>query len=149
MQQIQGWYYLHENKELIYKPNPDAITGIRESDLCHSAWTWDGTRQSAWAILVESLSLGAKKERIDELAKTWGCDDKDAISYAQWLGIELGEDGSSKFARCQDFINLQESPCGFGDIYLEAMSDLAKQLGYVGGTMWNATFKDLITRQVV
>ena len=74
MSQIQGWYYLHQNKDLIYKPNPDAIVDIRDSDLCHSAWAWDGQRSSVWQILVEANSLGANKERIEELSKKWVCD---------------------------------------------------------------------------
>ena len=37
---ILGWYYLHVNKELIWKNDPDAIVDIRDSDLCHSAWSW-------------------------------------------------------------------------------------------------------------
>ena len=79
---IQGWYYLHENKELIYKNDPDAITDIRDSDLCHSAWAWDGQRHTAWQILTEALSLGAKSERIKELADKWGCTNADAENYA-------------------------------------------------------------------
>lgn len=142
---IQGWYYLHVNKELIYKNNPDAITDIRDSDLCHSAWAWDGQRPTAWQILTEALSLGAKKERIHELAEKWGCTDVDAGNYAKYLGIELGMDGNAHYARCADFKNLQESPIGFGNSYLEAMSELAKELGYKGGKMWNATFKDLVS----
>lgn len=142
---IQGWYYLHENKELIYKNNPDAIVDIRDSDLCHSAWAWDGQRPTAWQILTEALSLGAKKERIKELAEKWGCTDADAENYAGYLGIELGMDGNAYYARRSDFENLQESLIGFGDSYLEAISELAKELGYKGGKMWNTTLKDLVS----
>lgn len=142
--QIEGWYYLHENKEMIYKNNPDAIIDIRDSDLCHSAWGWDGQRETAWNILVEALSLGAKKERIEELAANWRCTDGDAEYYAAVIGVDLGMDGNQRYARGLNFINLQESPCGFGDSYLEAMADLCKQLGYKGGKMWNASFKDLV-----
>src|SRR5690606_24042457 len=143
MSTTQGWYYLHENKELIYKNNPDAIADIRDSDLAISAWAWDGQRSTAWSILVEALSIGAKKERIKELASKWGCDNKDAEQYAEYLGIEIGMDGNAYFARRRNFINLMESPIGFGDSYLEAMANLAKELGYTGGKMWNNTFKEL------
>ena len=140
-----GWYYLHKNKELIYKNSPDAIADIRDSDLCHTAWSFSPEdRAGAWDILVEALSLGAKKERIAELAEKWKCDDIDAQKYADYLGINLNIDGSAMTAYREDFTNLQESPCGFGDNYLEAMADLCKQVGYVGGKMWNATFKDLV-----
>jgi hypothetical protein len=141
---IQGWYYLHTNKELIYKNDPDAIADIRDSDLCRAAWAWDGGRATAWKILVEALSLGAKKERIEELAKKWGCDDADAIHYANHLQIVLGKDGDQDTATRFDFVNLQEDRCGFGDTRLEAMADLCSQLGYTGGKMWNAGFEDLV-----
>ena len=141
---IQGWFYLHENMDLIYKPNPDAITDIRESDLCLSAWSWNGERPTAWNILIEALSLGANKERIIELAEKWKCNDVDAPNYANYYGIILGSDGNSKTATLQNFINIQESPCGFGDTYLEAMSSLCKDVGFKGGKMWNKSFSDII-----
>ena len=145
---IQGYYYLHVNKELIYKSNPGAITDIRESDFCHSAWGWDGQRSTAWQILVEALSLGANKNRIIELSKKWKCDGGDALNYANYLGIILGSDGDQKTAYGKNFTNLQECPCGFGDTYLEAMADLCKQIGFSGGKMWNATFKNLVEEKL-
>jgi len=149
MSTIQGWYYLHVNGDLIYKNNPDAIVDIRDSDLCRSAWSWDGKRQSAWQILVEASSLGAKSERIEKLTKDWGCDDVDAEEYAKYVGCVLGVDGDRKTATRRDFENLQESLCGFGETYLHAMSDLCKQLGFVGGTLlWHATFLDLLKTEL-
>lgn len=141
---IQGWYYLHENKELIYKNSPDAIIDIRDSDLCSAAWAWDGERPTAWQILVEALSLGANIERINQLAEKWGCTDLDSLNYANYLGILIGEDGNMKKATMKDFTNIQESPIGFGSTYLEAMAELAKELGYKGGKRWHTTFSDLI-----
>ena len=144
---IQGYFYLHVNGDLIYKNNPDAITDIRDSDFCRSVWVYNGERATAWQILVEALSLGAKQKRIEELAKKWGCDNKDAKHYAQYLGLQLDVDGTAKTARRpNDFFTYPESPCGFGDTYLEAMADLCKQLGFVGGKMWNSTFIDLIKK---
>ncbi|MBE3141432.1 MAG: hypothetical protein IMZ53_12730 [Thermoplasmata archaeon] len=143
MSHIIGWYYLHKNGELIYKNYPDAITDIRESDLCLSAWYWDGERLTSWDILVESLSLGVNKNRIDELAKKWKCDNVDAIRYADFSNVTLGIDGNQCTATRTDFVNLAESPCGFGNTNLEALADLCKQLGYKGGKMWNAKFRDL------
>ncbi len=143
---IQGYYYLHKNKELIYKNSPDAIVGIRDSDLCHSAWAYDGQRQTVWQILVEALSLGADKDRIKELSEKWKCDDFDAINYAEYLGINLDKDGNAKTAFKKDFDNLQESECGFGDTHLEAMADLCKQLGFKGGKVWQNTFKHLLNK---
>jgi len=145
---IQGYYYLHENKELIYKNSPDAIVDIRDNDLCHSAWAWDGERPTAWQILVEALSLDAEKGRIKELAEKWNCNDKDAKNYADYLGLQLDIDGNTMTARRpEDFETYPESPCGFGDTYLDAMADLCKQMGFVGGKMWNVTFIDLVRGQ--
>ncbi len=141
---IQGYYYLHENNDLIYKNTPDAILDIRDSDLCKSAWAYDGQRPTAWQILVEALSLGANQNRIKELSDKWNCKDDDAENYAKYLGINLNVDGTAKTAYKEDFTNLQECPCGFGDTYLEAMADLCKQLGFVGGKMWTKTFVDCI-----
>ncbi len=156
MSEIQGYYYLHENGDLIYKNGSDAILDIRDSDLCHSAWAWTGERQCAWQICVESLSLienlrgteEAKrlKARVNELAEKWGLTDSDAEQYAEFIGIKLGIDGNQKTATKTDFINLQESPCGFGDSNLYAMASLCHELEYRGGKMWNTTFQDLLNQ---
>ena len=71
--------------------------------------------------------------------------DEDAKHYAEYVGIELGIDGNQCFARRNDFEDLQQSDCGFGDTYLDAMADLCKQQGFKGGKMWQTTFKDLVT----
>lgn len=143
--EIQGWFYLHDNRELIYKNYPDAIQDIRESDLCKAAWAFDNTRQTAWRILVEALTAGAKRERIFELAKKWNCTDDDAIDYADSIGVQLGNDGNQRTATKIDFVNLQEFPCGFGDTYLEAMSELCGELEYKADKLgWGATFADLV-----
>jgi len=144
MSNITGWYYHHTNNSLIYKPDPEASTGIRESDFATTMWPWDGTRPTAWRILVEALSLGVEKERILELASDWKCDDADAVKYAEYAGIKLNKDGNMKTASRKDFINLHDCPMGFGETYLEAMAGLCKELGFKGGKMWNATFEDLL-----
>ena len=144
---IIGWYYLHENNSLIYKKElGDTAADIRESDLAVSMWPCDPSdREMAWSCLVEALSLGATKKRIDELAELWKCSDSDAANYAERLRLNLFMDGNACCATKSDFTNLQESPAGFGDTFLEAMAELCKELGYKGGKMWNATFKDLCT----
>lgn len=42
--------------------------------------------------------------------------------------VEYGMDGDSHYARLNDFVNLQESPAGFGDSQDEALADLVRQL---------------------
>lgn len=142
---IVGWYYLHTNGDLIYKPGSDAVADIRESDFARSMWPCIPTdRESCWTILVEALSLGARKSRIEELAAKWYCDDTDAEHYADRLDIRLQLDGNQWCATGQGFDNLQESPAGFGYTKLEAMAALCNDLGYTGGKMWNATFATLL-----
>lgn len=140
-----GWYYLHENGDLIYKPSPDAIVDIRDSDFAVCSWPIDvSSRLSAWELLVESLALGACKDRINELADKWHCNDQDADKFASVVGVEIERDGDQWCAHKSDFINLQESPAGFGNNKLEALADLAKELGLMGGHMWRSTFSDLV-----
>lgn len=140
-----GWYYLHENGSLIYKPeHDDTAADIRESDLARCMWPMDpNDREGAWNILVEGLALGADKARVSELAQKWSCDDRDADNYADRLGITLEIDGTAWRAKLQDFQNLQESPEGFGDSKLDAMADLARNLGLQAGKMWRTTFADI------
>ena len=127
-------YYLHTNGYLIHKN----IVGKNVNDYIDSPfvrcyWLLDTeSRLSAWNLLVEALSLGANKDRINELCSRWGCDNTDAEIYADTIGVVVGMDGSSHYARTPQFTNLQEDCCGFGDTYLEAMADLCKQLGFKG-----------------
>jgi hypothetical protein len=150
MSTITGWYYLHTNGQLIYKrDSPGQDADIRESDFAVALWAWNNDRLTAWNILVEALSLKADKNQILKLANTWGCDDRDAVVYAMNANIKLGKDGAQLTACRKDFINLQESPMGFGKSYLEAMADLCKKLGYKGGKMWNASFPDLLKANTI
>ena len=144
---IQGWFYLHTNKELIYKIETDGSTAadIRESNFCHSMWPFDpNDRGGAWRILVEANSLGANSARIKELAEKWGCNDMDAQNYADRLGVALKMDGDKWCATPPWFDNLQENEAGFGETCLEALSELCEQIGFTGGKMWNATFESLL-----
>jgi hypothetical protein len=63
---IEGWYYLHENHELIYKRDlPDTVADFRESDLVKGFWPMDPTnREDAWTVLIEAASAGANPNRI-------------------------------------------------------------------------------------
>lgn len=141
-----GWYYLHTNGELIYKRElGDTAADIRESDFARAMWPVDDDdREMAWTILVEALALDARNDRIKELAVKWNCTNDDAIHYANRVGCILGKDGNQYTATRKDFIDLHDSLAGFGDTRLDAMADLCKRLGYKGGKMWNAGFKDLL-----
>jgi len=140
-----GWYYLHENGSLIYKPGADACADIRESDLARGLWPMDPQdRAGAWRIVVEASAAGASPERVSELTRLWGCDDRDAAHYAQHIGARLYMDGDAWCATRTDFENLQESPAGFGDTARAALASLAKELGYQPTKMWGATFESLL-----
>ena len=142
---IDGWYYLHKNGSLIYKRELGTTAAdIRESPFARAMWPCDPEdREMGWSLLVEALALGADKERIKELAEKWHCTDEDGRVYAERVCCDWFMDGDAFCAVRRDFVNLQESPAGFGASLLEAMASLAKELGYKGGKMWNATFKDL------
>lgn len=143
---IEGWYYLHTNGDLIYKRELGATAAdIRESDFAKGLWPVDPEdRKGAWNILVEAWAAGAHQHRILELADKWGCNDMDAEHYADIIGAKIFLDGNSWCATRKDFINLQESPAGFGHNALEALAELAKRLGYKPSKMWGAEFSDLL-----
>lgn len=142
---ISGWFYLHQNSDLIYKADPDAICDIRDSDFAVCSWPIDpADRKGAWELLIEAQALGADKQRIDELAEKWKCGDVDADTFARVVGVVLEKDGNEWCAHKQDFIDLQASPAGFGRSKLDAMADLAKGLGIRSGHMWRSSFSDLL-----
>lgn len=143
---VVGWYYLHENGELIYKPETGGtVADLRESDLVRMMWPVDpADRVGAWCLLVEALALGASKERVSALAGKWGCTDQDASEYAKRVGARLYMDGDAWCATRVDFQDLQASPAGFGSTAIEALAALCKALGYEGGKLWGATFQDLL-----
>ncbi|WP_272516321.1 MULTISPECIES: hypothetical protein [unclassified Providencia] len=142
---FSGIYYLHENGDLIYKPGLDSVADVRESSFAKCSWLIDpSNRKCAWEILIEAQALGANKERIDELADKWKCNDDDAGAFADVVGVVIKADGDMWCAHKQDFTNIQEHPVGFGITKLDAMSDLAKSLGLTGGHLWRKTFSEHI-----
>lgn len=143
---IEGWYYLHTDGNLIYKRElGETAADIRESPFAVALWPCDTSdRGNAWRILVEGLAAGADRNRVTELARKWGCDDTDAQIYADHVGARLYRDGSQWCATRVDFVNLQESPAGFGETCLGALSELCKSLGYRPSKMWGIDFAALL-----
>lgn len=119
-----GWYYLHTNGDLIFKrfrPDP--------GDFVRRVWSIDtADRFDAWRICIEALALGARRDRIDELAQKWGLTDEDGQVFVERSDgrMKLDRDGDRWCATFGDFINLQESPAGFGSTVLDALADLAQ-----------------------
>ena len=141
-----GWYYLHVNGDLIYKRETRGTAAdIRESDLARGLWPVDPEdRAGAWKLLVEATAAGARRERIADLAAKWGCTDRDASNYADHVGFALFLDGDQWCATKQNFINVQESPVGFGPTAIDAAANLALALGYRPSKLWRAGFHDLV-----
>ena len=79
-----GFYYLHTDGDLIYKP-----ARVVEFDASYFAspfvlrvWRFAlEDRGDAWTILLEGLALGAREERVRKLADTWHCTGEDLIEY--------------------------------------------------------------------
>lgn len=126
---MRGWYYLHQNSDLIFRKfRPE-----EDSSFVQRVWPLNTEdRATAWIILIEALALGARRERVDELATLWGCDDRDAqllVEHARYPDgtpvFRLYKDGDAWCATFHDFIDLQSSQAGFGDTCLEALADLA------------------------
>lgn len=144
----QGWYYLHTNGSLIFKPdghNSGVAADIRESDFARCMWPMDPEdRMGAWLIVIEGAALGANPARVSELAKKWGCDETDIDKFAEHAPLKLTLDGNQWCATKVDFINLQESSAGFGATKFDAVVALAKNLGLKPGKMWRATLLDLL-----
>jgi len=143
---MEGWYYLHQNGDLIYKRELGGTAAdIRESDFARGMWPFEPTsREGAWRICIEALASGAHRERVLKLASKWMCDDDDAPVYAERVGINWYREGDKWCATAGNFKNLHESPAGFGDTLLESFAELAKALGYKPSKMWGTTFHDLL-----
>lgn len=150
---VEGWYYLHQNGDVILRRNAGRHTllDMQESPLVRAVWEADRTRREcAWTILIEGLASGARPDRIRELALKWRCDDADGQEYAKRIGVHVVRDGSQWFAHTADFVNLQESTCyGFGATVLEALAELAKALGYKPSPMGSISFTTLAKRRAI
>jgi len=146
MAKVQGYYYLHENGDLIYKPYDEGrVADFRESPFVKAFWPLDTSdRETAWTTLVEALAAGANAGRVKELADKWSCTDKDAEVYAGVVGAKLERDGAKWCATPPRFVDLVVSKAGFGETCLEALAALAKELGYRPAKMWGPTFKGLL-----
>lgn len=145
-----GWYYLHTNGSLIYKPDHDGVVAdIRDSDFAVAFWPIDvNNRLSAWTVLVEGLAAGADPVRIKELANKWECDNRDAEVYADVIGAGVFKDGNNWCAVPENFVfSYVEEPAGFGATALEALAALAKKLGYHPQKTWGNSFAGLLKKQ--
>lgn len=124
------YYYLHTNGSLLHK-NAFVVESdpqYFDSPFVKKVWKIDITnRMDVWILVIEAGALGANKERIQELANLWKLTNADAPEFAKRAGLIIKRDGDEWMAAFKDFINIQESQCGFGPMALEAFIALAKQ----------------------
>lgn len=73
------YYYLHsETKDLICKHTPPEM----DSPFIEKVWTCDpSNRLTAWMIALEGLFLGAKVDRVKELATKWQLTPEDSLEF--------------------------------------------------------------------
>ena len=81
------FYYLDRAGDLNYCPTADFPHRENWIVRCFQVDTED--RFSIWLMLVDALSLGAKPEGIDQMARKWKIDDIDAHEFAKLAGIIL------------------------------------------------------------
>jgi len=94
-----GWYYLHENGDLIWKRfEPEA-----DSTFVKKVWRVDTTdRFSAWKIVLEAFALGGRVDRLLELSEKWKLTFEDSVELLKRTPIKavtgLMSDGLTLFA---------------------------------------------------
>src|SRR3990172_11287423 len=112
--EISGYYYLHQNGDLIYKDASFFSVEDLESDLIRAAWPLNPKRRAnAWLLLIEAGAQGANLNRIKELAEKWGVNNEDALNFVEhsFGNFILFRDGNAWCAAFSDFVNIQESQC--------------------------------------
>ena len=85
MDNDRGFYYLHTDGSLIFKPLSVAIDpAYFVSPFVKKVWECNSTsRLIAWKIVLEALSMGCSIPRAKELAGKWGLDYKDSIEVVK------------------------------------------------------------------
>ena len=144
---LDGWMYLHQNGNLIYKRNLDNSTreDIQSSDFSRAVWPFDkSNRLDAWTILVEAGAVNADKARITELAQEWQCTDTDASVYAECVGIRLQHIANTWWA----LPSRQDSHyAGYGESALDALIMLCREMHFKASKHSANTFEALLHRE--
>ncbi len=131
MSETNGYYYLHTNGDLIYKPATvmDSDPSYFDSPFVKKVWPLNlENRLEAYDLLIEAEAMGAKIKRIQELKLKWKITEEDTQIYADTADLLLSMDGDQWFARFPDFVNVQESPAGFGNTRWNALVELCKEV---------------------
>lgn len=128
---MDGYYYLHTNSDLIYKPATviDSDPNYFDSPFVRKFWPITlSERGDAYTLLLDAQAMGAKQKRIQELKTKWDITEEDTQVYADRVGFKLFMDGDQWSATLPTFKNLQESPAGFGDTRWDALVALCKEI---------------------
>lgn len=97
---VLGWYYLHDNGDLIYKREEPKVEA---GGFVKHVWPVDPEdRCTAYQIVLEAEALGAKIKRVNELAKKWHFTDDDCLIAAGYFCMMLMKDGKRWSARYAD-----------------------------------------------
>lgn len=122
-----GWYYLHVNGELIYKPYSsvyDPRIDFEESSFVLCYWLINlSDREDAYNLLVRAKMLGAKKDRIEELVSKWNIDDDDTKVYCEKYGIKWARSGEQFIASAGPPIGDDGPVRGVGITLFKAVCD--------------------------
>ena len=131
MPKVDGYYYLHTNGDLIYKPATvmDSDPNYFDSSFVKKVWpiTLD-ERADAYTLLLDAEAMGARIDRIHELKTKWNITEEDTQTFADRMGFKLFMAGDQWSAILPTFKNLQESPVGFGDTRWDALVALCKEV---------------------
>lgn len=97
---MPGYYYLHTNGDMIYKPHGNPAD-FAESDFVRCWWPVDLTdRESAWKVVLEGFALGGNEDRLAELARKWGLTYEDSIQMLRQVQpTERMKNGMPKWIR--------------------------------------------------
>ena len=112
-EEMKGYYYLHMNGDLIWKPEIVAQDrGYFDSPFVEKVWFIDTTdRLQAWRFLLEALAAGARAARVSELADKWGCNILDLGEYLS-RETEITPDRKTGFERLCSLWKLDWSSYG-------------------------------------
>lgn len=128
-----GYYYLHTNGELIYKPygreyNP--IQDFEESPFVVAYWLINtNNRADAYNMLIRANMLEANHERIDELLTKWNMTNEDTKNYCKAFGIRWGQKGELFTASAEKPETKEESAIvGEASTLFYALCDFYEQM---------------------
>jgi len=95
-------------------------------------------------VVIESLAMGVSMAHVMEVLEDNHIDADDCVNYINYLGAKLSKDGNEWCVTRGDFINLQESPSGFGNTPMDALTNLLNNSGFKHRHVWGDDINSLI-----